>query len=140
MVFCQVSKAAYGLCCWVRAMESYDQVAKVVEPKKAKLAAAEEQLDVVMTALRGKQAKLQVRTPCIHSDFLFVCCLPAFCCFVQVNSWLLPQTLPVLHTDATATSKKPSAQRSNVSPQCRNVVLRSIRVSGFRLPVSQGCF
>ena len=56
----QVSKAAYGLCCWVRAMESYDRVAKVVEPKKAKLAAAEEQLDIVMTALRGKQAKLQV--------------------------------------------------------------------------------
>ncbi|DBB17907.1 TPA: hypothetical protein ACH3X3_002922 [Trebouxia sp. C0006] len=54
-----VSKAAYGLCCWVRAMESYDRVAKVVEPKKAKLAAAEEQLDIVMTALRGKQAKLQ---------------------------------------------------------------------------------
>ena len=56
----QVSKAAYGLCCWVRAMESYDRVAKVVEPKKAKLAEAEGQLDVVMTALRGKQAKLQV--------------------------------------------------------------------------------
>ncbi|KAL3158235.1 hypothetical protein ABBQ38_010487 [Trebouxia sp. C0009 RCD-2024] len=54
-----VSKAAYGLCCWVRAMESYDRVAKVVEPKKAKLAEAEGQLDVVMTALRGKQAKLQ---------------------------------------------------------------------------------
>lgn len=41
-------------------MESYDRVAKVVEPKKAKLAEAEQQLDVVMTALRGKQAKLQV--------------------------------------------------------------------------------
>ena len=41
-------------------MESYDRVAKVVEPKKAKLAEAEEQLDVVMTALRGKQARLQV--------------------------------------------------------------------------------
>ena len=60
-VVSQVSKAAYGLCCWVRAMESYDRVAKVVEPKKASLAAAEEQLDVVMTALRSKQAKLQVR-------------------------------------------------------------------------------
>jgi len=70
-MFCQVSKAAYGLCCWVRAMESYDRVAKVVEPKKAKLAAAEEQLDVVMTALRGKQAKLQVRTTCSHFDFPF---------------------------------------------------------------------
>ena len=57
----QASKAAYGLCCWVRAMESYDRVAKVVEPKRAKLADAEEQLEVVMTALRGKQAKLQAR-------------------------------------------------------------------------------
>ena len=48
-------------------MESYDRVAKVVEPKKASLAAAEEQLDVVMTALRGKQAKLQVSlTPLCH--------------------------------------------------------------------------
>ena len=28
------SKAAYGLCCWVRAMESYDRVAKVVAPKR----------------------------------------------------------------------------------------------------------
>jgi len=26
----KASKAAYGLCCWVRAMESYDRVAKVV--------------------------------------------------------------------------------------------------------------
>ena len=25
----KASKAAYGLCCWVRAMESYDRVAKV---------------------------------------------------------------------------------------------------------------
>ena len=42
-------------------MESYDRVAKLVEPKRAKLADAEKQLEVVMTALRGKQAKLQVR-------------------------------------------------------------------------------
>ena len=41
-------------------MESYDRVAKVVEPKRAKLADAEQQLEVVMTELRGKQAKLQV--------------------------------------------------------------------------------
>jgi dynein heavy chain len=30
----KASKAAYGLCCWVRAMEAYDRVAKVVAPKK----------------------------------------------------------------------------------------------------------
>lgn len=66
----QASKAAYGLCCWVRAMESYDRVAKVVEPKRAKLAEAEEQLEVVMTALRGKQAKLQVSDTTRTTNFL----------------------------------------------------------------------
>jgi len=135
MVFCQVSKAAYGLCCWVRAMESYDRVAKVVEPKKAKLAAAEEQLDIVMTALRGKQAKLQVRTTCSHANFPFSSCLPAFYCIVQANSWALPQTLPVPHKDATTTSQKRSAQRPKTSPQCQNAFLQSIGVSEFRLPV-----
>ncbi len=54
-----VSSAAYGLCCWVRAMEAYDRVAKVVEPKKKKLGEAEAELAVVMTALRGKQAELK---------------------------------------------------------------------------------
>lgn len=107
-----VSSAAYGLCCWVRAMEAYDRVAKVrgwvgrrgqarglgegvvwsftlrrkrggesggtlsqtircvplvspsaypqvVEPKKKKLGEAEAELEVVMTALRGKQAELK---------------------------------------------------------------------------------
>ena len=53
------SKAAHGLCCWARAMEAYDRVAKVVGPKKVMLAQAEADLNVVMTALRGKQAELQ---------------------------------------------------------------------------------
>ena len=114
-------------------MESYDRVAKVVEPKKAKLAAAEEQLDIVMTALRGKQAKLQVRTTCSHANFSS--CLPAFYCIVQANSWALPQTLPVPYKDATTTSQKRSAQRPKTSPQCQNAFLQSIGVSEFRLPV-----
>lgn len=42
----KASKAAYGLCCWVRAMEVYDRVAKVVGPKKAALKEAEAQLQV----------------------------------------------------------------------------------------------
>jgi hypothetical protein len=42
----QVSKAAYGLCCWVRAMETYDRVAKVVGPKKEALKTAEAELQV----------------------------------------------------------------------------------------------
>ncbi|GMH33280.1 hypothetical protein BSKO_01114 [Bryopsis sp. KO-2023] len=55
----QASKAAYGLCCWVRAMEAYDRVAKLVGPKKQKLGEAEQELEVVMSALRTKQAELQ---------------------------------------------------------------------------------
>eukprot|EP00775_Hariotina_reticulata_P006671 gene6671-6895_t len=56
----KVSRAAYGLCCWVRAMEMYDRVAKVVGPKKQALKQAEGELAVVMTALKAKQAELQV--------------------------------------------------------------------------------
>ncbi|BBM97612.1 dynein axonemal heavy chain [Marchantia polymorpha subsp. ruderalis] len=55
----KASKAAYGLCCWVRAMESYDRVAKVVAPKKAKLAAAEAEFKELQTALAAKKAMLQ---------------------------------------------------------------------------------
>lgn len=42
----KVSKAAFGLCSWVRAMEVYNRVAKIVGPKKAALAEAEGQLKV----------------------------------------------------------------------------------------------
>ena len=42
----KVSKAAFGLASWVRAMDSYHRVAKVVGPKKAALAQAEAQLKV----------------------------------------------------------------------------------------------
>jgi len=55
----QASNAAYGLCCWVRAMEAYDRVAKVVGPKKAALAQAEGELEIVMSGLREKQAELK---------------------------------------------------------------------------------
>ncbi|KAJ8410629.1 hypothetical protein AAFF_G00195330 [Aldrovandia affinis] len=53
------STAAEGLCKWVRAMESYDNVAKVVAPKKEKLAQAEGELRVAMESLHKKQAKLK---------------------------------------------------------------------------------
>ena len=46
-----VSSAAYGLCCWVRAMNSYDRVAMVVGPKKIKLAGAEQELGVSRTSI-----------------------------------------------------------------------------------------
>eukprot|EP00899_Mesostigma_viride_P012092 jgi/Mesvir1/20884/Mv07961-RA.1 len=55
----QASKAAYGLCCWVRAMESYDRVAKVVAPKRAALQIAEGEYNAVMEKLRAKQAELK---------------------------------------------------------------------------------
>ncbi|XP_008061721.1 dynein heavy chain 7, axonemal [Carlito syrichta] len=52
------STAAEGLCKWVIAMDSYDKVAKIVAPKKIKLAAAEGELRVAMEGLRKKQAVL----------------------------------------------------------------------------------
>lgn len=53
------STACEGLCKWVRAMEVYDRVAKVVAPKKAKLAEAEAELSVQMAKLNEKRAELQ---------------------------------------------------------------------------------
>ena len=58
-VILKASKAAYGLCCWARAMEAYDRVAKVVAPKKARLAEAEAEYNVLMDGLNEKRAKLQ---------------------------------------------------------------------------------
>eukprot|EP00929_Paragymnodinium_shiwhaense_P104537 TRINITY_DN6904_c0_g1_i1.p1 TRINITY_DN6904_c0_g1~~TRINITY_DN6904_c0_g1_i1.p1 ORF type:complete len:2672 (+),score=812.80 TRINITY_DN6904_c0_g1_i1:23-8017(+) len=53
------SQAAWGLCMWVRAMETYDRVAKVVGPKKEALAEAVAEYEVVMEKLNGKRAELQ---------------------------------------------------------------------------------
>ena len=55
----QASLAAFGLCKWVRAMESYDKVAKVVGPKKAKLKETEAALTETMAKLGEKQAELK---------------------------------------------------------------------------------
>ncbi|XP_028395151.1 dynein heavy chain 3, axonemal-like isoform X1 [Dendronephthya gigantea] len=54
-----VSSACEGLCKWVRALEVYDRVAKVVAPKKEKLAAAEAELAVQMKQLNAKRAELK---------------------------------------------------------------------------------
>ncbi|XP_059139620.1 dynein axonemal heavy chain 3-like isoform X2 [Physella acuta] len=56
------SMACEGLCKWVRAMDIYDKVAKVVAPKKAKLAEAEGELAVQMEKLNEKRAQLQAVT------------------------------------------------------------------------------
>ena len=44
---------------WVRAMEIYDRVAKVVAPKKIKLAEAEAELEVQMEKLSCKRDELK---------------------------------------------------------------------------------
>ncbi|CAG9464833.1 unnamed protein product [Pedinophyceae sp. YPF-701] len=54
-----VSKAAFGLCCWVRAMGAYDEAMKVVRPKQEALHEAESKLGTVMQALEGKRAELK---------------------------------------------------------------------------------
>ena len=53
------STACEGLCKWVRALEVYDRVAKVVAPKKKALAEAEAELAVQMGQLNEKRAELK---------------------------------------------------------------------------------
>ena len=53
------STACEGLCKWVKAMDIYDKVAKVVAPKKASLAEAEGELAVQMQKLDEKRAQLK---------------------------------------------------------------------------------
>lgn len=55
----KASTACEGLCKWVRAMDTYDLVAKVVAPKKIKLASAEAELAVQMELLNVKRAQLK---------------------------------------------------------------------------------
>jgi dynein heavy chain len=62
----QVSSACYGLIQWVRAMETYDRVAKVVGPKKAQLAIVLEEYGVVMEALAVKEAELKEVMDKVH--------------------------------------------------------------------------
>ncbi|CAH1962386.1 unnamed protein product [Acanthoscelides obtectus] len=53
-----VSKACKSMCIWVRAIDTYAKVYKVVEPKRKKLEAAEKVLNKVMSVLRDKQKQL----------------------------------------------------------------------------------
>ncbi|CAG9858599.1 unnamed protein product [Phyllotreta striolata] len=54
-----VSAACEGLCKWVRAIEVYDRIIKIVAPKQKALAAAEAELAVQMDKLNSKRAQLQ---------------------------------------------------------------------------------
>ena len=53
------SSAAEGLCRWITAMEIYDRVAKVVAPKKIKLAEAQLSLKETMQVLNAKRSELK---------------------------------------------------------------------------------
>ena len=64
------STACEGLCKWVRAMEVYDRVAKVVAPKKAALAIAEGELSVQMEKLNTKRAEL--KTVSVIDETLYI--------------------------------------------------------------------
>ncbi|XP_071374585.1 dynein axonemal heavy chain 12 [Centroberyx affinis] len=55
----KASSAAEGLCKWIQAMEVYDRVAKVVAPKKANLAEAQQSLATTMALLDQKRAELK---------------------------------------------------------------------------------
>ncbi|ESO02212.1 hypothetical protein HELRODRAFT_65497 [Helobdella robusta] len=54
----KASSAAEGLCKWILAMAMYDRVAKIVAPKKAKLALAQDALQKTQKQLAEKTAEL----------------------------------------------------------------------------------
>lgn len=57
-VVVRASQAAEGLCKWVRAMMLYDDVAKIVTPKKIKLALAEHDYERTLTFLTERRQML----------------------------------------------------------------------------------
>nr|XP_023012338.1 LOW QUALITY PROTEIN: dynein heavy chain 7, axonemal-like [Leptinotarsa decemlineata] len=58
-IVAKASSAAEGLCKWIIAMDMYDKVYKVVAPKKAKLAAAEQEFAAMMAMLTEKRNEVQ---------------------------------------------------------------------------------
>jgi len=54
------SKACEGICKWVRALDIYDRVLKIVAPKKLKLEEAEAELEIQMHKLNEKRAELKM--------------------------------------------------------------------------------
>ena len=62
----RVSHAAQSLCMWVRAMEMYGRVYRVVEPKRQRLQAAQSQLAEKQAMLQEAKDKLaEVNPPLI---------------------------------------------------------------------------
>ena len=66
------SNACEGLCKWVRALDVYDRVIKIVAPKKLKLADAQAELATQMKMLNAKRKQLKDVSACV------VCQLSAF--------------------------------------------------------------
>lgn len=62
-----VSSACEGLCKWVRAMEKYEHVAKVVAPKQEELCKAEKELEAQMKTLEMKRDELKAVLDRLHS-------------------------------------------------------------------------
>lgn len=70
-IVAKASSAAEGLCKWVRAMVSYDEVAKVVAPKKKKLAEAQTECDEAEAFLNEKRqtlAALNAKLAALHDS------------------------------------------------------------------------
>eukprot|EP00794_Sanderia_malayensis_P010712 gene10712-11859_t len=63
----RVSLAAKSLCMWVRAMEVYGRIFRVVEPKKQRLANAQSQLDEKQKSLADAKANLKEVTEKIET-------------------------------------------------------------------------
>jgi dynein heavy chain, axonemal len=72
----KVSMACTSLCLWVRAIYKYDDVARTIAPKKAKLAEAEAQLAEAQKVLGEKRAALaavqaKVAQVCVRLELTF---------------------------------------------------------------------
>lgn len=99
------STACEGLCKWVRAIEVYDRVIKIVSPKKEKLAEAEAALAFQMATLNEKRMQLQqVRCPnfnLIKNNH-------------KIDCYQVSDKLQTLNDDFAAMSKKKKDLEDNI--------------------------
>ena len=88
----RVSFAAKSLCMWVRAMEVYGRIYRVVEPKKKRLESAMTQLAEKQASLAEARAKLQEVSVVLDRGgvasqewkglFASSCSVPSFCTYI----------------------------------------------------------
>jgi len=67
----KASAACEGLVKWVKAMDVYDRVAKIVAPKKIKLAEAQAELKMQMDKLNLKRNELK-EVLCLSCDLCVI--------------------------------------------------------------------